>query len=456
MNLRWPRTLFGRIALLMFAALALAHLLTFGSILRERGELTRSMMTAYLGRDVATAVAVLDRLPAAERSDWLPRLARQNYHYTLQPAGAAAPDDSALALLLASAIAGEIGAARVGPPVRGPDQATLQLPLRLADGGPLTLQLRPSTTWVSTGTALLLGLQLLVLAAATWWGVRLAVRPLSRLAAAADASHAGHDTGTLAHISAGPLTGHRIDELGPQEVARAARAFNAMQQRIEQQLAERLHLLAAISHDLQTPITRLRLRAEQVNDAGLRDKLLADLQAMQALVEEGLAYARTAQAAQEPLQAVDLNALVDGLVCDASDAGHDAQFSGRLDAPLITRVQALRRLLTNLIDNALKFGGAAQVRLHTEAGRVRITVLDRGPGIPEAELTRVLVPFYRVDSSRNRDNGGTGLGLAIAQQLAMALGGELTLHNRPEGGLEARLALPLATAPMRARSPIAQ
>jgi signal transduction histidine kinase len=276
--------------------------------------------------------------------------------------------------------------------------------------------------------------------------VRLAVGPLSRLAAAANASHAGQ-AATL--HPAGPATGQagpRIAELGPQEVVAAARAFNAMQQRIEQQLAERLHLLAAISHDLQTPITRLRLRAEQVSEPALRDKLLADLQAMQGLVEEGLAYARTAQAAQEPLQAVDLNALVDGLVCDAADAGHDAQLSGRIDTPLITRVQALRRLLTNLIDNALKFGGSAQVLLHSAPNLVQIAVLDRGPGIPEAALSRVLAPFYRLDSSRNRETGGTGLGLAIAQQLAMALGGDLSLHNRPGGGLEARLALPLPAA----------
>jgi len=391
-------------------------------------------------------VAVLDRLPPAERADWLPRLERHNYRYVLAAPAAAAADDSALARLLTATIAEQIGSHRVDAP-RHDSPDGLQLPLRLADGSPLTLQLRPPTAWISPGTAWLLLLQLLLLALATWWGVRLAVRPLSRLAAAANASHALQRHSVM--LGPAPAPGRegspgspRITELGPQEVRLAARAFNAMQQRIEQQLAERLHLLAAISHDLQTPITRLRVRAEQVSDPALRDKLLADLQAMQGLVEEGLAYARTAQAAQEPLQPVDVNALVDGLVCDATDAGHDAQLSGRLDAPLITRVLALRRLLTNLIDNALKFGGAAEVQLRSAAGSVQIIVQDRGPGIPEAELQQVLAPFYRVDNSRNRDTGGTGLGLAIAQQLALALGGELSLHNRPDGGLEARLALP--------------
>jgi signal transduction histidine kinase len=202
--------------------------------------------------------------------------------------------------------------------------------------------------------------------------------------------------------------------------------------------------LAAISHDLQTPITRLRLRAEQVDDPALRDKLLADLQSMQALVEEGLAYARTAQAAQEPLQPVDLNALLDGLVCDAVEAGHAAELVGELDRPLITRVQALRRLLLNLLDNALKFGGPGpvQVAIAPQPGMLHILVRDQGPGIPASELARVMRPFQRLEASRSRDTGGTGLGLAIAQQLAQALGGRLSLHNRPHGGLEARLELP--------------
>jgi len=462
--LTWPRTLAGRVALVMSAGLVLAHLLTFGSILFERGEFSRSMMSAYFGRDVATAVAVLDALPPDQREAWLPRLARANYHYRLKDAatdaaldgsaalkGGAASDGSALARQLAQTLRAELPAGRVGAArqAAAPAGAVL-LPLTLADGQPLQLVLVPPSAWISTPTLVLLAVQLVLLLVAAAVGVRIAVRPLTRLAQAADGIGTGtfNLTGTLSGtLPSTADTAPLLPESGPQEVASAARAFNAMQQRIGQQLAERLQLLAAISHDLQTPITRLRLRTEQLADPALRDKVLADLQAMQSLVEEGLTYARTAQAAQEPLQAVDLNALLDGLVCDATDAGHEAHLVGRHDAPLITRVQALRRLLTNLLDNACKFAGAAELRVLPAPPGLQIAVLDRGPGIPAAELATVLLPFHRLESSRSRETGGTGLGLAIAQQLALALGGQLSLHNRDGGGLEARLSLPLPAAP---------
>ena len=425
-----PRSLFGRVALVVFAGLALAHGLTFLALLRERSELSQSMMLAYLGRDVSSAVAILDRVPPAERAAWLPRLARQNYSYALDAAPPAAPTAESSVQGLARMVAAELGAARVGAIVRGTG-SDLLLPLRLEDGAPLLLRLRPPAAMISTEAVVLLLVQLLFLAAATWWGVRLAVRPLQRLADAADALKPGGNGAAV------------LAEAGPREVAQAARAFNAMQQRIDAHLAERQRLLAAISHDLQTPITRMRLRVEQVPDADQRGRLLSDLDGMQLLVEEGLAYARTSQAVREPLRAVDLNALLDGLVCDALDAGHQAELLGRHEAPLTTRVQALRRALTNLLDNALKFGGAAQVVVEATAHEVHISVRDRGPGIPEAELATVLQPFYRVESSRNRETGGTGLGLAIAQELALALNGRLSLTNRVGGGLEARLSLPL-------------
>lgn len=433
----WPRSLFGRVALVVFAGLAAAHALTFWALLRERGELSQDMMQAYLGRDVASAVAILERVSPAERADWLPRLARRNYSYAMGPPPASAPARDPMAQKLAQSVAADVGAAHVGAMQRSalPGAApVLQLPLRLSDGTQLTLQLAPPGIMVSRNAVLLLLLQLAVLAAATWWGVRLAVRPLGRLAQAADALSPG------AHMPA-------LDEQGPREVAQAARAFNAMQQRIDSHLAEKQRLLAAISHDLQTPITRMKLRLEQRDSIDAREqrqKLLGDLDGMQALVEEGLAYARTAQAAKETPRAVDLNALLDGLVCDASDAGHQAELVGRHDAPLVTRVQALRRTLVNLLDNALKFGGSTQLVVESSGGELHIAVRDRGPGIPVEELDKVLQPFYRVESSRNRETGGTGLGLAIAHELAGALGGRLRLRNRPEGGLEARLSLPLA------------
>lgn len=427
----WPRSLLGRVALIVCGSLALTHALTFLIILRERGDQGMSMMLAYVGRDVATSVAILDRIPAAERKTWLPRLARQNYGYQL--GGATGPlADHPLALPLEGVVSAQLGRDRVGHVVQGPDNAEqthLQLPLRLADGSPVTLDLHPPRPMVSGTTIVLLMLQLSALGVAAWFSVRLAVRPLAHMAEAADALTPGHITTPL-------------PEQGPQEVAAAARAFNAMQARIAHHLTERMQLLAAISHDLQTPITRLRLRSDLVTDPALKAKLHADLDDMQALVEEGLTYARTAQASQETARPVDLHALLDGLVCDATDAGHDVSLRCAHMPPLTTRVHALRRVVTNLLDNAIKFGGRAEVAVTQSREAIHISVRDSGPGIPDGELEAVLQPFYRVESSRNRDTGGTGLGLAIAHQLSLALQGQLSLRNRPEGGLEASLTLP--------------
>jgi signal transduction histidine kinase len=204
-----------------------------------------------------------------------------------------------------------------------------------------------------------------------------------------------------------------------------------------------VQILAAISHDLQTPITRMRLRAETLEDAPTRDKMLEDVALMQQLVREGIAYARSAHGATEPRQRVDLDAFLDSLVYDYVDTGKAVTLAGRTGLQLDSRLNALRRLLANLIDNAVKYAGAAEVQTHVEHGGVRIEVLDRGPGIPEDELANVLQPFYRLEASRNRDTGGTGLGLAIAQQLADSLGAKLTLANREGGGLSATVCLPL-------------
>jgi signal transduction histidine kinase len=421
-------SLFARLALILLGTLALAHALTYVAILRERGDLAQTMMLGYLGRDVAASVAVLDRVPAEERAQWLPRLERQNYRYRLERSAPAPAPEGELPQRLSAVVASQLGADRVGP--MSQDTGGWQLPLRLADGSPLTLSLTPPQLGVSAGTLALLALQFAVLALAAWWAVRLATRPLTRLADAADAL--GGNTATA-----------RLPEDGPREVAHAAHAFNTMQQRIAQHIAERVHTLAAISHDLQTPLTRLRLRAEQVADDELRDKLLADLAAMSSLVREGLAYARTDHAAQEVPCAVDLDALLDSLVCERTDAGHSAHLEGRLGTPLVTRPQALRRVVDNLLDNAIKFGGSAQVVVEHDAHRVHIGVRDRGPGIAPEQLDAVLQPFVRGEPSRNRDTGGTGLGLSIAHRLAQALRGRLRLMNREGGGLDAWVDLPI-------------
>jgi signal transduction histidine kinase len=423
-----PRSLVGRVGLVLFIGLAAAHLLSFWLVVAERGMAMRGMMLNYLARDVANAVALLDTVPPAQRAEWLARLDKPSYRFFLQAHGTGQPSASALAEPVKRAVAGALAPERSVQTLdpQGPGQA-LVLQLALADGTPLSVQLREPRLELSEWALPVLVLQLALLAFLCWLAVRLATAPLRQLAAAASSLDPARP-------------GAPMPEDGPREVASAAVAFNRMQQRIQAHLEERMQMLAAISHDLQTPITRLRLRADLLDDAVLRDKLHADLAEMQGLVEEGIAYARSAHAQREPEHMVDVKALVESVAHDYGDAGQAVQLLAADEATCRSRPQALRRVICNLVDNALKFAGAVELRLerNPDTGTV-LRVLDRGPGIPEAELHSVLQPFYRVENSRARATGGTGLGLAIAQQLATASNATLRLAAREGGGLEARV-----------------
>jgi signal transduction histidine kinase len=257
----------------------------------------------------------------------------------------------------------------------------------------------------------------------------MATRPLKELAQAA--------TGLGGDINRPPLA-----ERGPAEVRDAAAAFNAMQSRIRRYVAERTEMLAAIAHDLQTPLTRLRLRLEKVNDTDLRDKLVDDLASMQSMIREGLDLATRINAGGL-MRRVDVDSLLSSVCTDAVDTGHDVTLVGQTRASIPAIPGALQRCLTNLIDNAVKYGGYARVTAGCEAGKVVIRVADGGPGIPEAQIERVFDPFYRLETSRSRETGGSGLGLTIARNIAHKHGGSLTLRNKPGGGLECMLVLPI-------------
>lgn len=275
-----------------------------------------------------------------------------------------------------------------------------------------------------------LAVQLVALAVCTWYAGRLVTQPLARLAAVAN--------------GLGPdMKVQQLAEDGPAEVACAARAFNAMQQRIAGYVTERIEILAAVSHDLQTPITRLRLRTELMGDAQNQEKFRQDLDAMSALVREGLTYARTLHGTTEPPTHVDVLALLESMLADYEDAGQRVLLEGEIAESILTRPNALRRILANLIDNALKFASDVRVRVHVDAGRLVLAVLDNGPGISPDQLEAVFKPFYRLEGTDNRNHNGSGLGLAIAHQLAKAMGADLRLHNRTEGGLEARFTVQL-------------
>ena len=281
--------------------------------------------------------------------------------------------------------------------------------------------------------SLTLGAVILVALVAVRW----TTRPLQQLAGAATAF--AHD------LDAPPL-----EISGPTEVRRAAEAFNFMQQRLRQLVVERGRALAAVSHDLRTPLTRMRLRAELVEDPTLQGKLNADIDAMQGMVNSVLAYLRGMEDA-EPMQPINMEALLSSIVDDEQALGRRV----RLDEPpagqdagvaLVGKLSVLKRAVTNLIDNAAAHGEHVTVRIESTAAALRVIVDDDGPGIPEADLARVTEPFVRLDKARRLETGGVGLGLAIVRDAAAYHGGTLVLTNREAGGLRASLELPRAAA----------
>ncbi len=270
----------------------------------------------------------------------------------------------------------------------------------------------------------------LVVTVLSVWAVRRSTAPLALFAWAAE--RLGRD-----------VNAPDLPEDGPREVHRAAKAFNDMQRRLRRMISDRTQMLAAISHDLRTPITRLRLRAEFVDDAEQRAKMLGDLEEMEAMIAATLAFARD-DGTDEPRKILDLAVLVQSACHDAVDVGREVVYTGTARAAYSGRPLALKRVLANLIDNAVRYGGRARVALEVSAERFVISVEDDGPGIPESELERVFAPFYRLDASRSRDTGGTGLGLAVVRSIVRGHGGDVLLSNRAEGGLRVTVSLPRA------------
>ena len=224
------------------------------------------------------------------------------------------------------------------------------------------------------------------------------------------------------------------------------RAFNVMRGRLDRFVRDRTAMLAAISHDLRTPITSLRLHAEFVEDRETKLKIMAALDEMQQMIEDTLAFIRE-DMQREGTRMVDLRALVESLAADLAEVGHEIVVADSGRVLLACRALALRRALRNLLDNACAYGNRATVRIDSEARQVRIIVEDEGPGIAEADLERVFEPFTRLEASRSSDTGGTGLGLAIARSIVRSHGGDVRLENRDAGGLRATVLLPVADRP---------
>ena len=464
-----PRSLFGRLVLILLGGLILAQLATAYINLTERDQLLYRAGGMRLAQQIADIVKLLDSLPAAERRRVVavfnaPPLAISLDRPRIEPATASAETDfphSMFSAVLRYALGEEaqVNVVRLeGAPASfrpGPRAGPQEMPMMQGRGlghgmGPgfsaagtfFTVQIAlRDGSWVTfdsqlspqaTGVPLRLALTLLVLLGTvivlSLVAVRWVTGPLAALATAAE--KLGED------INRQPLP-----ETGPSEAQRAARAFNTMQQRLSRFIADRTRVLTAMSHDLKTPITRLRLRAEMLEDEALRAKFAKDLEEMEAMVAQTLDFMRDAST-QEALQRVDVMALLESLQTDYQDSGSKIEIEGSIARPYTGRPLALRRCLTNLVDNAIRYGDRATIRVEDRAERLTIRVLDDGPGIADEELEQAFEPFFRGEASRSRETGGTGLGLGIARNIARAHGGDLLLRNRSEGGLEAILTLP--------------
>jgi signal transduction histidine kinase len=261
-----------------------------------------------------------------------------------------------------------------------------------------------------------------------FWTARRLARPIREFAGAAE--RLGVD------LAAPPLSVR-----GPHELRSAIVTFNRMQDRLRRFLEDRTQMLAAISHDLRAPLARLRLRAELVADGEQQRKMFDDLEVMNAMIDSTLAFARD-DSRQEPRRLVDLGVLVGDVCEDVADAGGTACYSGPRGIDVRCRPTLIRRAVVNLIDNAIKYGRSARVRIISDTDRVVIVIDDDGPGIPPEQQEKVFAPFYRLDAARDPGKAGVGLGLSIARTVTREHGGDVTLKNRDGGGLSALIELP--------------
>jgi signal transduction histidine kinase len=466
-----PRSLFSRLVLVLLGGLLVAQLVSFAIHMHERAELLLQASGVQSAQRVADVVRLLESSTPSERRKIVGVLSAPPLAVSLDRGPIARSDEfgevGARAALFATMLRrflgdewlveatvvddvpsasaqmrGPMGVAKggAGPPF-GPMMHIAAQPtfsfvsqVRLHDGTLVTFDSRQSQETASWPYRLLLSLAVLLAAVVvlSLVAVRWATRPLNALADAAD------ELGQ--NIDRPPL-----QESGPIEVVRAAHAFNTMQSRLKAYLRERTAVLAAMSHDLKTPVTRLRLRAELLTDPQLRLKFTKDLEEMESMVAAALDFLRGFEAG-ESSKPVDMMALLESLQADMVEIGSQVSIEGKLLKPYVGKPAALKRCLANLVENAVKYGKSALIKIDDNDEQLEIRIQDEGPGIPTAELERVFDPFYRLEGSRSRETGGTGLGLTIAQSIAEGHGGRLTLQNRSGGGLEARLTLPRAAA----------
>ncbi len=426
----WMQSFAGRMMLIVLVGLAVFGAIPLGTYIYDRTIGAIALQAESISQRVISVVETYEGQPPQRRRD-VPRLVSTRY-FTVslrpQPPPITPPPPEGLIaeLLPRLAVFGE-RPVRIWP-TRGPEGDGIFVAVAVT-GGWLMFDARPEPNegdpWVRGWAWAALAFAVL---SVTFLLVRRTAAPVGQFALAAD--RFGTD------VNAPPLP-----ENGSPEVRRAIRAFNRMQERLRRYVDDRTMMMAAISHDLRTALTRLKLRAEFIDDNEQRARAVNDLDEMQQMIESTLAFARD-EAVQELRSRVDLAALLQSLCADYSDAGRNVRYQGPDRAVFEGRPVALRRAFANLIDNAVRYGDEALVTLTTENGACVVRVEDRGPGIPVALRERVFAPFYRIEGSRSRETGGMGLGLAVVRSVVRGHGGDISLGDRDGGGLIVRVVLP--------------
>lgn len=452
----WPRTLGGQLIALLLAALAVSQIVAFLIYSDERSNAIRQADRMGLLENTASVLRILWLSPPELR----PQLARaasspavriwitDESVITDPNPSAAVPgqvtrlfSDAVRERVRIELVANNVVRAMPPPDERRFAVEAQRLPFQneiydvivsapLPDSGWVNAQTQLSAepvtwAWASTASSAVMAIAILAIVAFT---ARRATRPLRALATRADALGRG-------------TPGPPLAAEGPDEMRRVTTAFNQMQDRLQRFVSDRTRMIAAIGHDLRTPITSLKLRTELLEDDEAKTKMMATLDEMQRMVEATLAFAKD-EAIEEEARSVDLAALVASAVDDHADMGKDVRFAETARLPYRCRPNTLRRAISNLVDNAVKYGGRARVALAVEETGPVISVEDRGPGVPADRLDDIFQPFVRLEESRSAATGGVGLGLSIARSMVLAHGGDLVLQNREGGGFRAEIRLP--------------
>ena len=464
--MKWliPRSLLGRMVLVLVLGLIAAQVLSSAILIREGNQHILQIRVIRATQRISDVVRVLDALNAEQRRGVAQLFSNNTFSVSLESGlafqGKSDPELSDTAQDFAVGLRSTLGSQReirvqalrgtqtkpdgtesvrtdllksgaiplIGESVLQP--LTLAAQVSLADGTRVNFrdQFPARSNRLSYRLAFDLFIRLVAVVILSLIAVRWVTKPLSSLAAAA--KNLGEN------INSPPL-----DESGPSEVSSAAHAFNKMQLRLANYLNDRARVLTAMSHDLKTPITRLRLRTELHDDPELKAKSAKDLDEMESMVRTTLDFMRGVEV-DEPFQPIDIMALLESLQADFEEMGYPVRIKGNTAAAFVGKPRALKRCLSNLIENAVKYGKNATIIVHEETARLVLKIEDEGPGIPAEQQENVFAPFYRIETSRNRDSGGTGLGLSIARSIARDHCGDITCKNRETSGLQVIVTLP--------------